>query len=217
MALSPHPSPVDEAMLFTDEISVAHSLLHHSDTDVVSCGFAFPTLDRHPSIPFTSVMAVLSGPYAPRRGVAVVSPAGNETSAYPYWPAAHPDVIGVASTNRMGNARAWFSNWGPWADCCARGQEVRSTYIDWIGPVEGEPLTDIETFIGWASWDGTSFAAPKVAAAIARLVAASGGTLLPVEAYQRLVSGGGGVAVTPMTDMTLTPFPGVTLPHLRLG
>jgi hypothetical protein len=217
MPLSPSPNPVDESMLFTDEISVAHSLLHHSDADVVSCGFAFPTLDGHPSIPFTSVMGVLTGPHAPRRGVAVVSPAGNETSAYEYWPAAHPDVIGVASTNRMGNARAWFSNWGPWANCCTRGQDVRSTFIHWLGPVEGEPLTEIENFIGWARWDGTSFAAPKVAAAIAGLVAGSGETLLPVDAYHKLVGGTGGVTVSPLTDMTLSPFPGVTLPHLHLG
>jgi len=117
----------------------------------------------------------------------------------------------------MGNARAWFSNWGPWANCCTRGQDVRSTFIHWLGPVEGEPLTEIENFIGWARWDGTSFAAPKVAAAIARLVAGSGETLLPVDAYHELVGGTGGVTVTPLTDMTLSPFPGVTLPHLHLG
>ncbi len=217
MPLSPDPDPADQAMLFSDEISVAHSLLRHSDADVVSCGFAFPTLDAYPSIPFTRVMQVLSGPDAPRRGVAVVAPAGNEGSAREYWPAAHPDVIGVASANRRGNARAWFSNWGPWVDCCARGQDVRSTFIYWLGPVEGEPPEDIENFIGWARWDGTSFAAPKVAAEIARLLVEAGGGLLPVEAYEQLVSGAGGVPVTPLTDMTLCPFPGVTLAHLHLG
>jgi subtilisin family serine protease len=183
----------------------------------VSCGFSFPTLDGLPSIAFVSVMDVLTGPDAPRPGVAVVSPAGNESSRRAYWPAAHPDVIGVAATSRMGNARAWFSNWGRWADCCARGQDVRSTFIYWLGPVEGEPASDIENFLGWARWDGTSFAAPKVTAAIADLVAASGDALLPVDAAEQLLSGTGGVEVTPLTDMTLTPFPGVTLPHLHLG
>jgi subtilisin family serine protease len=217
MELTPSPDPVDEAMLFTDEVSVARSVLQFADADVISCGFAFPTLDGHPSIAFSAVMDVLAGPHAPRRGVAVVAPAGNESSPRPFWPAAHPDVIGVASTNRMGNARAWFSNWGPWADCCARGQDVTSTYIYWHGPVEGEPLTEIETFVGWARWDGTSFAAPKVTAAIAELVAASGGALLPIEAGAQLLAGLGGVAATPLTDMTLWPFPGVPLTHLHLG
>ena len=208
MELGASPDPVDEAMLFTDEISVARSVLDHSDADVISCGFSFPTLDGHPSIPFVAVMDVLRGPQAARPGVAVVAPAGNESASRPFWPAAHPDVTGVAATNRMGNARAWFSNWGGWADCCARGQDVRSTFIFWLGPVEGEPPSDIETFLGWARWDGTSFAAPKVTAAIASLVAAGGGALLPVDAAEALLSGTGGVAVTALTDMTLDPIPG---------
>jgi subtilisin family serine protease len=181
----------------------------------VSCGFAFPTLDAYPSIPFTAVMQVLTGPEAPRPGVAVVSPAGNESTPRAYWPAAHPDVVGVASTNRLGNARAWFSNWGPWADCCSRGEDVRSTFIHWTGPIEGEPLDELENFIGWAIWSGTSFATPKVAGAIARLHAEDP-SRLPVQAWERLVSGAGGVTVTPMTDLSLTPFPGVTLPRLDL-
>jgi hypothetical protein len=219
MPLSDPPDPVDQARLFTTEFAVAHSLLRHAeaDVDVVSCGFAFPTLDDRPSIPFASVMQVLSGPEAPRRGVAVVAPAGNERSDRPFWPAALSDVIGVAATNRRGGARAIFSNWGPWADCCARGADVRSTYVDWVGPIEGEPPTEIDNFVGWALWDGTSFSAPKVSAAIAALVAKSGGALLPVDAFQRLISGAGGVVVTPLTDTTLSGFPGVMLPHLHLG
>jgi subtilisin family serine protease len=78
-------------------------------------------------------------------------------------------------------------------------------------------MTDIDQFTGWAIWSGTSFSTPKVSAAIARLVAQSDGALLPLEAYGLLVSGGGGVTVTPVTDVTLSPFPGVTLPHLHLG
>jgi hypothetical protein len=215
--LTDPPDPVEAAMLFSTEFDVANAVLEHANADVISCGFAFPTLDDYPSIPFTTVMQTLTGPAAPRPGVAVVAPAGNERSARPYWPAALPDVIGVASTNRRGNARAFFSNWGAWADCCARGQDVLSTFIDWLGPIDGEPLTDIEDFRGWARWDGTSFATPKVAAAIARLVAESGGALRPVDAFETLLGGAGGVAVTPLTDMTLSAFPGVTLPHLHLG
>jgi hypothetical protein len=217
MPIGDPTNPDDEAMLFTSEYDVAQALLDHADADVVSCGFAFPVLDCYPSIPFTSVMAVLSGPDAPRRGVAVVAPAGNEESTSPYWPAAHPDVIGVAATNAAGSARADFSNWGAWADCCARGEDVTSTFIDWVGPVEGEPPATVDVFAGWASWDGTSFAAPKVSAAIAQAVAQSGGTVLPVNAFARLVAGTGGVPVTQVTDTTLGELPGVPLPQLHLG
>jgi hypothetical protein len=209
-------NPVDERMLFVSEYDIATALLANAHADVVSCGFAFPTLDAKASNAFTSVMALLASDRAPRRGAAVVSPAGNESSSCPYWPAAHPDVVGVASTNRMENARAYFSNWGPWADCCARGQDVSSTFIYWRGPIDGEPLNDIDDFVGWARWSGTSFAAPKVTAAIARLVAEGAPNVLPVEAWEQLVSGNGGVTVAPMTDTTLNPA-GVTLPHLSLG
>ncbi len=212
-----HPAnPVDERMLFVSEYDIATALLANARADVISCGFAFPTLDAYGSNAFTAVMAVLAGEQAPRRGVAVVSPAGNESSAQPYWPAAHPDVIGVASTNEAQDARAAFSNWGAWADCCARGEDVSSTFIYWHGPIDGEPPSEIDDFVGWARWSGTSFAAPKVTAAIARLVAQGAPHVLPVEAWERLVGGTGGVTVTPMTDVTLNPA-GVTLPHLSLG
>jgi len=208
------PNLVDKQRLFATEYDIASALLNHADADVVSCGFAFPTLDGYASIAFTSVMQVLTGPDAPRPGVAVVAPAGNERTTHPYWPAAHPDVVGVAATNPLGGARAWFSNWGPWVNCCARGQDVRSTFVDWVGPIQGEPLSDVYNFSGWAIWNGTSFSTPKVSGAIARAVAENG--ITGVDAYELLISGGGGVAVTPLTDMTLTPFPGVTLPHLHL-
>ncbi len=210
-------NPAEQCKLFASEISIAHSLLLYADADVIQCGFSFPTLDDYPPLPFVAAMQLLTGPDAPRKGVAVVAPAGNEKSSRRHWPAALPGVIGVASTNRRGNRRAWFSNWGQWCECCTRGEDVYSTFINWDGPIEGEPLTDIEHFAGWARWDGTSFAAPKVSAAIARLLAASDEALLPVEAWKLLVGGGGGVTVTSVTDYELSPFPGVTLPRLQLG
>ena len=122
-----------------------------------------------------------------------------------------PDVVGVASTNRRLNARAWFSNWGEWCDCCTRGEHVYSTFIDWRGPLEGEPITDIEHFHGWARWNGTSFAAPKVSAEIARQVAANPG-LPPTEAWAQIR----GAAVDFVTDFTLSPYHGVTLPRIAI-
>jgi hypothetical protein len=210
----PDLDPGTELGLFETEVAIARAMLMRCDTDVIQCGFAFPTLDDYPSLPFAAVMAQLREPTAPHGGrVAVVAPAGNEQSRRRYWPAALPDVIGVASTNRRGNARGWFSNWGEWCDCCARGEYVYSTFIHWDGPVEGEPLTDIEDFDGWARWDGTSFAAPKVSAEIARLYVEGGGA--PADIANALIAGTAGVPVTPVTDATLSGPPGVTLPYLQ--
>ncbi len=208
--------PGTELGLFETEVAIAHAMLRRCDTDVIQCGFAFPTLDDYPSLPFAAVMAQLREPSAPHGGrVAVVAPAGNEQSRLRYWPAALPDVIGVAATNRRGNARAWFSNWGDWCDCCTRGEYVYSTFITWDGPVEGEPLTDIEDFDGWARWDGTSFAAPKVSAEIARLYIDRNGTTPPADLANELIAGTAGVPVGSVTDATLTGSPGVSLPYLH--
>ena len=208
-------NPEEQLGLFESELAIAHAMLRRCDTDVIQCGFAFPTLDDYPSVPFVAVIDEIQR----KRGghVAVVAPAGNEQSRRKYWPAAHPDVIGVASTNRRGNGRAWFSNWGPWCDCCTRGEYVYSTFVHWDGTVEGDSPTDEEHFRGWARWDGTSFAAPKVSAAIAQLVAQHEGTMSPMDAWEALKAGRGGVPVRDVTDATLSGSPGVTLPYLQIG
>lgn len=208
-------NPEEQLGLFESELAVAHAMLRRCDTDVIQCGFAFPTLDDYPSVPFVAVIEEIQR----KRGghVAVVAPAGNEQSCRKYWPAAHPDVIGVASTNRRGNGRAWFSNWGPWCDCCIRGEYVYSTFVHWDGTVEGDSPTDEEHFHGWARWDGTSFAAPKVSAAIAQLVAEHEGTVSPMDAWEALKAGKGPVPVSDVTDATLSGAPGVTLPYLQIG
>jgi hypothetical protein len=208
--------PVDQEALFSSEFDIANAVWVNSEpgVDVISCGFAFPTLDDYPSIPFNAVMAALRGPESPNRELVVVSPAGNESATQPYWPGALPGVLGVAATNRLDNGRAAFSNWGKWCDCCVRGDYVLSTYIDWDGPVQGLPPAERELFTGWARWDGTSFAAPKVAAAIASVVAASGRALSAIEAWERIAAGATKIRVGYVTDTTLFPVPGVQLLQL---
>jgi hypothetical protein len=199
--------------LFETEVAIAHAMLRRCDTDVIQCGFAFPTLDDYPSVVFAAVMEELRASHAPHGGrVAVVAPAGNERSTRRYWPAAHPEVIGVASTNRRGNGRAWFSNWGDWCGCCARGDYVYSTFVHWDGPVEGESPDEIEHFRGWARWDGTSFSAPKVSAAIAAEFAAGDRAAPPADVAEQLIAAGRSAAVT---DATLSGSPGVSLPYLH--
>jgi Subtilase family len=199
--------------LFETEVAIAHAMLRRCDTDVIQCGFAFPTLDDYPSAVFAAVMEELRSENAPHGGrVAVVAPAGNERSTRNYWPAAHPEVVGVASTNRRGNGRAWFSNWGDWCDCCARGDYVYSTFVHWDGPVEGESPDEIEHFRGWARWDGTSFAAPKVSALVAAGFVAGGRATPPADVAKQLIETRRGSAVT---DETLSGAPGVALPYLQ--
>jgi hypothetical protein len=160
-------SPAQQRGLYASELSIAHAMLTHADVDVIQCGFAFPTLDDYPPLALSAAVEQLA---CDGRERAIVAPAGNESSRHRYWPAALPGVIGVAATNRRDRDRADFSNWGRWCDACSRGEDVHSTFCRFTGAVGGEG-PDVDDFDGWARWSGTSFAAPRVSALIARRVA----------------------------------------------
>lgn len=126
------------------------------------------------------------------RGTVVVAAAGNLGSARPFWPAALPEVIGVGALD--GRGPAVFSNFGPWVDACAPGVDVVSTFFD----ERSQPLTGADlppgnngaaplavTFPGYGRWSGTSFAAPKVAGAIAATATVWG--ITAAQAADRLV------------------------------
>lgn len=191
------PPHLTRTTVFADEMSIARSLLRYSTADVISCGFAFPPLDERASIPLTLAMgalAVVASPHVSGAVPIVVAPLGNEGTDTPYWPAAHADVVGVAATGRTQRQQALFtlpnnvvsgaSNWvsprwqafgtigvSPTRKCAARGVLVESTFITGPYHVEEFPRPTY-LFRGWASWEGTSFAAPKVSAALAERIAA---------------------------------------------
>jgi subtilisin family serine protease len=96
----------------------------------------------------------------------VVAAAGNAGSPRPAFPAAIPEVVAVGGLDTVG--RAWFSNFGGWVDACAPAVDVLSTFL--IGVKDAAYGVERDFTDGWATWSGTSFAAPKVAAAIADLM-----------------------------------------------
>jgi subtilisin family serine protease len=96
----------------------------------------------------------------------VVAAAGNNHSDRPMWPAALKRVIAVGALDKSGKQRARFSNYGSWVDCCARGADVLSSFVDFAETGGPGGLHPAQSFNGWAIWSGTSFAAPKVAGEI---------------------------------------------------
>jgi subtilisin family serine protease len=101
----------------------------------------------------------------------VVAAAGNNGSDRRFWPAAFREVIAVAAYDSTTAEAALFSNFGEWVDVSAPGVDLRSCFVDGTR----ENAAGEVAFDGWATWSGTSFAAPLVAAEIARRVVASGG------------------------------------------
>jgi hypothetical protein len=120
-----------------------------------------------------------------RGGSIVVAAAGNDGSCAPLFPAAFPDVIAVGALDAYGNA-APFTNYGPWVQACTNGADLESIFFE--GFNGAEPPTDLgddDHFEGWATWSGTSFAAPRVVAALARRL--QDGTH-PADAVEELIN-----------------------------
>ncbi len=116
----------------------------------------------------------------------VVAAAGNYGHDRPCYPAACPSVTAVAALTQ-GMLPAEWSSRGAWVDVCTIGEGVRSTFV----PGTESPISDYryEQFPenAWALWSGTSFAAPQVAGAIAKIALDDGVT--PTEAKRRLLDG----------------------------
>jgi subtilisin family serine protease len=145
------------------------------------------------------------------RGVAVVASAGNDATARQMFPAAFtpypgglvskPDpnvvpLVSVGALNPNWRTIALFSNGGSWVRCYRPGASIVSTIPTTFNaseqpsavvdiPGEGVRATiDPDDFTGgFATWSGTSFAAPYLAGEIAAAVlSGTYGALDPVDA-----------------------------------
>jgi subtilisin family serine protease len=116
----------------------------------------------------------------------VVAAAGNFGHDRPCYPAAFPTVTAVAALTQ-GMLPAEWSSRGAWVDVSTIGEGVRSTFVP--GTESPSIDYDFEEFPqdAWALWSGTSFAAPQVTGAIAKIAIEDGVT--PTEAKRRLLAG----------------------------
>jgi hypothetical protein len=158
------------------EAAVARAIYLNADADVIVPSFAFHTLNGIDHWVFKSVLPQL------KSGSVVVCPAGNDSSSKPHYPAALPwpeyPVIGVGSlaaqpaANLTGTSLSDFSNYGDWVFGYTSGEDAPGLYFNLNTKVEdAEPPNKKFAFKGWATWSGTSFAAPKVAAVLANAAA----------------------------------------------
>ena len=108
-----------------------------------------------------------------KRDVVFVGAAGNEGTCIEQYPAALPEVVGVAALGPTGPAP--WSNYGSWVDACAPGTDlVSSFFASFNGALPPTNGLDPDYFEQWATWSGTSFAGPVVVAALSREMATTG-------------------------------------------
>jgi subtilisin family serine protease len=157
---------------------------------VINLSLGGPTRHNRAPAGFGAIAAAA----AERDGPIIVAAAGNMATERLFWPAAETWVIAVGAVEITGDPsrplQAVFSDFGDWVDACANGVDVVSTYeANAYRP--SDPPGPVEVFHGAATWSGTSFAAPMVAAVIAGHISSHPG-LTMTGALQHLASLGGG-------------------------
>jgi hypothetical protein len=147
---------------------------------------------------------------AERRQVLVVAAAGNYADDVRCWPAAFPlPVVAVAGLQADLQPAAWSSR-GGWVDCATVAEGIVSTYVVGEESPEADP-TEPDKFLApdpWAVWSGTSFAAPQIAAAVARICQEEGLGRRPRDAFEELRRRGGQPAGAGFGGFTVELLPG---------
>lgn len=154
----------------------------HCEIIVLSLGT--PTADGEPPLALRQAMRRLADLYP---DVLVVAAAGNDGNTTPMWPAAFKNVVAVAALTAGHTAAEWSSR-GDWVNCSTVGEGIVSTFVNGTEATAGG-----STVFGadaWAMWSGTSFAAPQIAGAVARLLQGNRDlNWTPRQAYEALVAG----------------------------
>jgi hypothetical protein len=143
------------------------------------------TIDDGPPVALEAALEII-GQRAP--DALVIAAAGNYGDTRPCWPAAFRRVVAVGAVKADLTPAADWSSHGVWVDCSTVGEGVVSTYLPGQESPFIDPSPDLFGEDSWAVWTGTSFAAPQIAGAIARLCDSDG--LTPRQALAALLAAG---------------------------
>jgi len=164
-------SEVDVACAMIDAVKAGNQIINLS----LGC----QTHDDFPPVALQAALTVIAELDAAKPAdekTIIVAAAGNCGDTRPFWPAAFPEVTSVGGLNPNMTPSPWSSH-GFWVTCSTVGQGLFSTFVAGQESPQVDPAATIFPAPNpFAIWSGTSFAAPQVAGAIARLYQAPGVT-----------------------------------------
>jgi Subtilase family len=173
------------------ELQVATAMIRavkDGGCQILNLSLGGQTPDNVPPVAIAAALDVIGEIEAERESkVVIVAAAGNYGDNTPCWPAAFRRVVSVAGLGPDLRPTAWSSR-GYWVTCSTIGQGVRSTYVEGQESAALDPQPDVFPPNAWAVWNGTSFAAPQIAGAVARV--AQDQSIPPQEALVKLLRAG---------------------------
>ena len=153
---------------FGTDHDIAEAILraHDDGAQIINLSLGVRTVDDQPPPAMAEAVATVARESGGR--TVIVAAAGNYGDAAPVWPAALDGVEAVAGLTAYLVPSAW-SSYGAHVRFSCVGEGVRSTYVPGTESPVFDPSPDRFGADPWAMWSGTSFAAPQIAGAVARV------------------------------------------------
>ena len=187
---------------FGSELAVACAMIqaYKDGARIINMSLGVRTVDGTPPFAIQAALDAIAALSAGGDPPVFVAAAGNFGDDVRVYPAASAGVISVAALDADGDPAAWSSR-GDWVRFSTVGEGVVAPYVAGIREPDFGGATF--PFPGWAMWTGTSFAAPQIAGALARICRTDGVTAS--EAVTRLA---GTAAADPEFGVELRLLPG---------
>jgi thermitase len=126
---------------------------------ILSLSFGCQTVDDEEPVAFRAALDLIG------TSALLVAAAGNFGDERRVWPAAFPSVVAVAALDAQLQPTGWSSR-GSWVEFSTVGEGLLSTYV--TGTEDTNSAPEVFPADAWGRWTGTSFAAPQIAAYVAR-------------------------------------------------